>query len=892
MKIEQLRVNDQCDPIGIELDALTFSWLVTDSAGVRQTSSRLEIAWDRDFSALIYDSGDGECLPSYAFTPDIAGRLTGGRPYYWRVSVKDDAGESAVSDVASFEGGRDGHFRGEWITPSFTHEIHPVMRRRFSCEASELKAPARLYICGLGLYEAYLNGERIGEQYLTPYFTDYRYRVQYQTYDISGLLREGENTLDIWLGEGWYKGRFGYIAGGQLREYYGDEFRLIADLTIGSRVIPTDEGWQAIRSPVLSSGIYDGECFDSRRLSVLSDTSERELSSVRTLHESKPPRLTPMIGMPVARREELNVSEIITTPAGETVLDFGQEITGWVEFSVSESVAKDTRIILQHGEVLQDGNFYNANLRTAQAQFTYIADGTRRLARPHFTFFGFRYVKVTGLAVDENNKGDFHAVALYSDIEEIGHLETGSALIDRLILNTKWGQKGNFLDVPTDCPQRDERCGWTGDAEIFSGAASYHMRTGTFFRKYMLDMADEQREKGGAVPYVVPDVLTVGRGKLAEPPHDISVDEWGEAGSCVWGDAATIIPWNMYLHTGNLVRLSEQYDNMKQWADFMIRMDEQYCGGQRLWTCGFHFGDWLSLDVEQSENDMDNREGGTDKYYIASMFYMYSTGLTAKAAKLLGNSADAEYYSGRSDEVRQAIRKKYLDDSATGKLTIDTQTAYATAIRLGLFDEPELPAAGNRLVELVHKWKDHLATGFVGTAYLCDALTETGHADLAYTLLFNEDYPSWLYEVKLGATTIWERWNSLLPDGRISGTGMNSLNHYAYGVIVEWIYSSVCGLRLDETRPAGCHIICAPHPDGRLGHAGARVRFAAGEASSAWKLEGESITYELTVPFDTTMTFIPDRKLKDIELNGEKVDASRFDEELSAGTYTIRAKIV
>ena len=418
------------------------------------------------------------------------------------------------------------------------------------------------------------------------------------------------------------------------------------------------------------------------------------------------------------------------------------------------------------------------------------------------------------------------------------------------------------------------------------------MQTGTFFRKYLLDMADEQREKNGAVPYVVPDVLTIGRQLMAEPSFDQTSPDWGEAGSCVWGDAATIIPWNMYLHSGNVSRLAEQYDNMKQWTDFIMYMDEKHCDGSRLWTCGFHFGDWLSLDVEGGTKDESNCKGGTDRYFIASVFYMYAARLTAKAAKILGYDEDAGKYGKRADEVRTAIRNKYLDKSSFGKLLIRTQTAYAVAIHLDIFEEKEKDAAGKELEALVHEWKDHLATGFVGTAFLCDALTQTGHVDLAYTLLFNEDYPSWLYEVNLGATTIWERWNSILPDGKISGTGMNSLNHYAYGVIVEWIYKSVCGLNLDEEHPAGQRIIFSPHPDKRLGSVTAKVNFAKGSYEAGWKLSEDKVTLNCTVPFGGELLFRPDFKLENILFDGNKVDNDFFKDVITCGTHTIEGKIM
>ena len=882
MKIVNLRVNDQVNPIGIDLKNVTFSWEVREARGTRQACSEFLLAEDEGFSQILFDSGETLLSPA-AYTPDLSRILEKGKTYYIQVSVTDETGDTAKAQ-AHFEGGKAGAFAGNWITSPMTAEIHPVFRKKFTLTGEEAAQRARLYICGLGLYEAYLNGEKIGNQFLTPYFTDYRYRVQYQTYDIAPLLKEGENVLDVWLGEGWYKGRFGYLVGGQLREYYGDEYKLIADIQIGEKVIGTDETWMCLRSPILTSGIYDGEVYDARRDAAIEAPGYRDIAWAK-LTSAPRAQLVPMTGLPAVRRETFPVKEIIHTPVGETVLDFGQEITGWVEFEAEAPL--DRRIILQYSEVMQDGCFYNENLRSATAEFRWISDGTRKAARPHFTFFGFRYVKVSGITVDETNRADFTAVAIYSDLEETGRITTANAKINRLIENTKWGEKGNFLDIPTDCPQRDERCGWTGDAQIFANAASYHMRTQSFFRKYLRDMADEQREMGGAVPYVVPDILTIAQEKCAEPPFDVTEDLWGVGGASVWGDSAAIIPWDMYLHSGNLKWLAEQYDNMKQWVDFIISMDENHCGGKRLWTCGFHFGDWLSLDVEASDNDMDNREGGTDKYFVASVFYFYSAQLTAKAARLIGKEEDAAYYEKISAEVRAAVRAKYV--TGPGELSIRTQTAYAVAIHLNVFDEEEKQAAGERLAELLHLWKDHLATGFVGTAYLCDALTETGHADLAYTLLFNEDYPSWLYEVNLGATTVWERWNSLLPDGKISGTGMNSLNHYAYGVIVEWIYRSVCGLQLTEKRPAGAAVVLAPHPDARLGEAQTCVRFAGGTYEAGWKMDGNRIRYTFTVPFDCELCFKADRPLKDITLNGQQVLEETLAVPFRAGSYVIEA---
>ncbi|WP_165444028.1 family 78 glycoside hydrolase catalytic domain [Lachnoclostridium sp. Marseille-P6806] len=898
MRITGLKTDYQKDPIGIELSDLSFTWQIEEAAGAFAEHTRFMLSADPSFRDLLFDSDRDEAdrkgkLPSWCYTPDIT--VQPAVRYYWKVAVTDDAGDAAESGTAFFEGGHpEGGWTGKWIRPAFSREIHPVMRRSFSISAKEKAelCSARLYVTGLGLYECRLNGVRVGEQFLTPYFTDYRYWLQYQTYDIAGLLREGENTLDIWLGNGWYKGRFGYLANGQLREYYGDTFCLLADLYLngenGSRVIGTDTDWHCLRSPVVLSGIYDGEAYDARLTDILAAPPAEKLCPVR---EAEAPKalLCPMLGVPVVQREKRAPEKILMTPAGETVLDFGQEISGWAEFTAD--VPADHSIVLEYGEVLQNGCFYRDNLRTAAARYEFISSGRKERAAAHFTFFGFRYVRVTGMSSEQVRTADFTAVSLYSDLEETGFITTGNKKVNRLIENTKWSEKDNFVDIPTDCPQRDERCGWTGDAQIFCGAASYHMETPAFFRKYLRDMAWEQREKGGAVPYVVPDVLTIGREKLAEPPFAIEEDGWGEAGSAVWGDAATIIPWTMYLHFGNRRWLDAEYDNMKQWTDFILRMDEEHCGGSRLWTCGFHFGDWLSLDVEGDAAGMNNREGGTDKYFVASVYYMYSAELTAAAAEVLEKTEDAAFYGRLAGEIRRAVTARYV--TGPGTLSIRTQTAYALAVHFRLFESgEEMRIAGEQLMQLVHEWKDHLSTGFVGTAYICSALTQTGHGREAFTLLLNEDYPSWLYEVNLGATTIWERWNSLLPDGSISGTGMNSLNHYAYGCIAGWLYESVCGLCIDreganpgtQDSIGGQSLIIAPHTDERLGSAEASVRFAAGRYTSGWRFseDGSRISYRFSVPFGGKAGFVPDRICRRFILDGAAVT----EEELHGRVFT------
>ncbi len=881
MELYDLRTEYREDPVGIDLTDLTLSWKVRDAAGRRAVGARVEIAEDAVFQRICYDSGVGQ-FDCFAFSPE-GFTPAPAKPYFWRVTVEDDRGDRATSGVASFEGGHpEGGWMGHFIKAPFVRELAPVFVKEFDLEEIDFFQTARLYICGLGLYEAYLNDEKIGEDFFAPGFTDYRHWVQYQTYDIAPYLKKGRNRLAVYMGDGWYMGRFGYLCGGVLRNYYGSEYKLLADVIFADESgtvigFGTDESWQALKSPVLSSNLYDGEVYDARLEEGLKNPGRQRMHACK----AEPAKgLSPMVGLPVRRHEVLKPVQLIRTKRGETVLDFGQEITGWVAFWAQTQPGQE--IFLQYGEILQDGCFYRDNLRTARAEYTRYCRGGREFVRPHFAFYGFRYVLVKGMEVTEENLPDFEAWALYSNLSVTGRIETSDPNVNRLIANTVWSQKDNFLDIPTDCPQRDERLGWTGDAQIFSGTADFHMLTGAFFRKYLRDMRYEQQEKGGSVPFVVPDVLTRGRELAGEPEFDHVGDTWGEDGSSVWGEAATVIPWNLYVYYGNPKRLAEQYPNMKGWVDFMIRMDEENCGGERLWTCGFHFGDWLALDSA----GYDDLRGGTDRYYIATLHYMYSASLTAKAAAVLGKSEDAAYYGEVATQVRKAIRRKYMTEP--GVLAIPTQTAYVLGLHFDLFEPEENGCAVQTLAKLLENNDGKLATGFVGTAFLCRALSECGLQEKAYTLLLNEEYPGWLYAVKLGATTIWERWNSVLPDGTISGTGMNSLNHYAYGVVAEWIYRHVCGLQPEESAPGFQKIRFAPQTDMRLDYARATYESVSGTYRAGWRKEREKMIFELEVPFGCEAQFVPDRAYERIVVNGEPADRTRK-LILMTGSYEIEA---
>ncbi len=630
-------------------------------------------------------------------------------------------------------------------------------------------------------------------------------------------------------------------------------------------VVASDLAWKAQPSPVIDSDIFDGETYDARISKTV--PAPDQVFGVKPV-EIDMRRLEARRSLPVGIVEAIAPVAIIHTPAGETVLDMGQNMTGWLRFRTSAPVG--TRIHLQFGEVLQDGNFFRDNLRTALAEYIYIADGTEATVEPYFTFYGFRYVKISGW-VGDLNLDDFTGCVVYSRMDISGEIETSNEKVNQLFKNAMWGQKGNFLDIPTDCPQRDERLGWTGDIQIFSGTACFNMDTSAFFAKYAYDLAKEQAKLGGMVPYIVPMAnLTKG-------------------GSSAWGDVATVLPWTVYEFSGDVAILEQQFESMRGWVDYIRGVDEA-SGGRRLWTEGFHFGDWLALDF----GDPTSRRGGTPEDFIASAFYCYSARLVARAAAVLGKTAAADDYGQLADEVKAAIQEEYF--TTTGRLAVPTQTGYALALFMDLVPDEHVERVTQDLITRLNDDNVHLRTGFVGTPYLCRVLSNIGANDLAYRLLLNEDYPSWLYAVNLGATTIWERWNSLNPDGSISSTGMNSLNHYAYGSIVEWMYRDMCGLNPssgdDLTGFRQARI--APKPDASLQWARARYRSAAGWYESGWQIDDAGqLSIEIVIPFNASARVVlPDAPFGAVSLNGqplhtgEQVDDS-VELTLNAGCHKI-----
>ena len=826
--VANLRCEHKVDPLGIDVAQPRLSWqLRSDARGVVQSAYQLEVTRD---GRKVWDTGKVASDRS-VLVPYGGPALESSGRYTWRVRVWDGGGKpSAWSAPGHWEMGllSSGDWKARWIEAAQDEgakasQPAPVLRGTFAVKGKVRSA--RAYVTSLGLYELEINGKRVGDQLFTPGWTSYHHRLQYQTYDVTGHLRAGENAIGAMLGDGWYRG---FLAWKDKRAVYGDRLALLCQLRIEyadgrTETVGTGETWKSTTGPIRSSDIYNGETYDARlerpgwSAPGHPDADWAAVVVVRPRERS----LVAPAGPPVRRIEEIRPVKVLKTPAGETVVDMGQNMVGHVRLKVRGPAG--TTVTLRHAEVLdKDGNFYTANLRAAKQQVKYtLKGGGDEVYEPHFTFQGFRYVAVEGWPGEPTLDG-LTGVVVHSDMPTTGRFTTSNPLLNQLQHNIRWGQKGNFLDVPTDCPQRDERLGWTGDAQVFARTAAFNMDVAGFFTKWLGDVAADQ-QADGAVPFVVPNVLTT--------------PEKRESASAAWADAAVIIPWNMYLGYGDERLLERQYPSMKAWVEYM----RAKAGDKHLWTTGFHFGDWLAFASTAS----DYPGATTGKDLIAAAFYAHSTDLLQRAAAVLGKKEEAAEYAALLPKIKEAWVREFV--TSTGRVGENTQTAYALALQFDLLPEDLRAEAVRRLAAEV-KSRGHLTTGFVGTPYLCHVLSRYGHADLAYRLLLREEYPSWLYPVKQGATTIWERWDGQKPDGSFQSVGMNSFNHYAYGAIGEWMYRVVAGLELDPREPGYRHVLAQPQPGGRLTSAEAGLQTPYGEAASGWALADGKATVSVTVP--------------------------------------------
>ena len=691
--------------------------------------------------------------------------------------------------------------RSEWIKGCEKNlRGGTVYLKNFRCAAKAEKAI--LKITALGVYEAKLNGERVGDFILAPGWTSYLNRLQVQSYDVTNLLKT-ENSLEVTVGQGW-RAIASKRDGSDFLGYR--DTALIAELTIvyadgTAESIVTDSSWTARESKLRYTNIYDGDIYDA----TFKAGSARHCICV----DLEKDMLIPQEGEKIVEQERMPALQVIKTPAGETVIDFGQNMTGYVEFRIKGTPGVQATI--SHGETLdRDGNFYNANYRSADAQIKFICDGEEHTYKSALTFFGFRYIRLENWP-DEIKKENFTAVVVHSDIRRTGYFECSDETVNKLFKNIIWGQKSNFLDVPTDCPQRDERLGWTGDAQVFVRTASLNFDVERFFKKWLHDLAADQG-RDGCVPHVVPNIF----------------DDMG--GSSAWSDAAVICPWEIYRTYGDKKILEDQFDSMKAWIDWMRERSEN---GKR--SGGFHFGDWLGLDSPEG-----SYKGATPEELIATAYYKYSTELFIKAAHALGR--DVAEYENIPAEAAAAFRREYMEN---GRVKNATQTGCVLALCFDITDDRA--ATATQLNELV-KRAGHLETGFVGTPYLLHALSDNGYAETAYDLLLRREYPSWLYPISKGATTVWEHWDGIKPDGTMWSTDMNSFNHYAYGAVADWMYGAAAGINSDPDRPGFEHIIFRPVTDERLNFVRASIDTRRGTVASEWRRENGRIKYIFTVP--------------------------------------------
>ena len=833
------------NPAGIDVANPRLSWKMP--AGLTE--------WGQSAYQIQVTTADGETVwdSDKVLSPESVHRVYDGPTlqsstrYLWRVRVWDeDNTASSWSERAFWEMGLldASDWSATWITNAWEEDktkSQPAPMLRSTFDVSRGIRSARAYVTALGLYEMEINGRRVGDQVFTPGWTAYRKRLQYQTYDVTEHLRDGRNAIGVTLGDGWYRGFFGFV--GQ-RNYYGDTLGLLAQIRIvhddGSvSVVGTDDTWKASTGPIRESDIYMGEVYDAALEKpgwTLPDYDDSDWEVVRALEPPAVALVAPA-SPPVRRIEEVRPIGIILTPDGKTVFDMGQNMVGWVRLNVDTDGVDDGHVVtLHHAEVLdRDGNFYTDNLRGATQRVAYaLAEGRGTVElEPHFTFQGFRYVAVDGYP-GEMTLDSLTGVVIHSDITPTGTFVTSDPMLNQLQKNIVWGQKGNFLDVPTDCPQRDERMGWTGDAQVFARTAMFNMDVAAFFTRWLADLAADQYDNG-SIPWVIPDVLTD-----LEPGDTEHTRGHGATG---WADAGVIIPWTMYLAYGDTRVLEAQYESMAKWIDYM----QSRAGDDLVWTGDPHFGDWLAYNT----NRADYPGATTGKDALATMFFAHSSALLGRMARLLDRADDAEEYEALAANVRRAFVEEFV--TSTGRVAENTQTAYAIALHFDLLPEELRARAAERLAEDV-RTRGHLTTGFLGTPYLNDVLTRYGYLDLAYDLLTRTEYPSWLYPVTRGATTIWERWDGQKPDGTFQDVGMNSFNHYAYGAVGDWMYRVVAGIDTDPAQPGYKHILVQPQPGGGLTSAAASLETMYGTVSSSWTLDGDRFALEVTVPPNTSAT--------------------------------------
>jgi alpha-L-rhamnosidase len=806
------------DPVlGLGTATPRLSWIVAEAdPAFVQEAYEVELTRAGGEPEVVQVAGRDQVLVPWPAAP-----LTSRESVRVRVRVSGAGMRSAWSDPATVEAGllRTEDWTARFISPRELGRLGgpaPVLQSAFDLPGGVVWA--RLYATAHGLYEATLNGRRVGDQVLAPGWTSYSHRLRYQTYDVTDLVREGGNDLEVLLGNGWYRGRLGFRG---RRGLYGDRLALLAQLEVTTadgavHVLSTDTGWTARESGVLADDLYDGQRTDLRPSSgARSDTVE--------VVDGDLGRLVAPDGPPVRVTQTLPATAVFSSPSGATLVDFGQNLVGWVRLRVQDQ-APGQEVVVRHAEVLDGGELGVRPLRTAKATDAYLLAGApEEVLEPCFTFHGFRYAEITGLP--EIRPEDVEAVVVSSDLRRTGWFSSSNPVLDRFHENVVWGMRGNFVDVPTDCPQRDERLGWTGDLQVFTPTASFLFDSAGFLSSWLADLAAEQRPDG-SVPFVVPDVL--------ESPLPAAA---------AWGDAATLVPWVLYQRTGDVGLLARQLPSMRAWVDHIADL----AGAGHLWTGGFQFGDWL--DPTAPHDAPFKAQANPD--VVATAHLARSAEVVGLAAAVVGDADVAEKYTRLAGEVREAFAHEYV--TAGGRVLSDCPTVYALALEWVLLPtEGQRHRAGDRLADLVRSSGFRISTGFVGTPLVTDALTNSRHLDVAYRLMLQTGCPSWLYAVTMGATTVWERWDALLPDGAINPGEMTSFNHYAFGAVADWLHRVVAGLA--PAAPGYRKLLVRPAVSCDLDSASARHRTPYGDAEVSWERSDGHLRLRVVVPVGATAT--------------------------------------
>ncbi len=841
LSVNSLTVEHKVNPIGMDVAQPRLSWKISASGNnVMQTAYQIRVATNASFasSSIVWNSGkvisDESILQKYA-----GNELKSGQRYYWQVKVWDNKGRTSKwSQTAFWETGLLSplDWKAQWIEFTEAKDRYipaPYFRKEF--DVSKKVSKAVIYATAHGLYELHLNGEKVGDQVFTPGWTTYGHRLQYQVYDVTKQLQKGQNAIGAILGDGWYRGS---LAWGDNWGIYGKNLGLFAQMRIDysdgtSSLIVTDDSWKATNAgPIVKNGIYYGEEYDAtKNLEGWSRAGYNDNAWKKVSIGNYDFKLVASEGAEIRKIEEIKPIKIFKSPSGKLLVDMGQNMVGWIRLKVNG--AKGTKVTIRHAEVLdKDGEFYTENLRAAECVLKYTLAGTgEEVYEPRFTFMGFRFIEVDGFP-GTLTADNITGVVVHSDMQPTSKYESSDSLVNQLQHNIIWGQKGNFLDVPTDCPQRDERLGWTGDAQAFFRTAAFNHDVAAFFTKWMKDVALDQR-KGGEIPFVVPDVLNPQGSETA-------------GNSAGWGDVATIIPWEMYLVYGDKQLLETQYPSMKAWVEYIRKKS----GDSMIWKGGSVYGDWLFF--HPLVNNHTSPDGHTEHDFIATAFYAYSTRILANAARVLGKTDDAKTY----DELFNKIKKVFIHEYVTpaGRVGTNSQTSYVLSLMFNLLPDDLRAKSAQFLVNDIRSRNTHLSTGFLGTPYLCHVLSDNGFVDVAYDLLLQKTFPSWLYPVTQGATTIWERWDGQRPDGTFQDKGMNSFNHYAYGAIGDWMYRISAGL---DTKSAGYrHLLLKPHPSKKLEFSKATFESAYGTVTSGWERKDGKILVNLVVPPNARATVV------------------------------------